>query len=270
MTAETEVLDPSTSVLAFFGAELRRLRKEAGLSQGEVAKRAHSTQAMISYVESARRVPTLELADDLDTTFATGGHFRRLHPLVLRYAYPSWLLPFVDLERDASAIRSFQGQVIHGLLQTEDYGRAILNAVRPDNLEDLLAARMTRQALLERDLPPHLWFIIDEQVLHRMVGDTAVMKAQLERLLTLGASPRIVIQVLPGRVGAHAGLSGPFTILTLPDVHDVLYVDGFSQGRIALDAAEVASAARAYDLLRAVSLSPAESADLIGGYLEGL
>ncbi|QMU75787.1 helix-turn-helix transcriptional regulator [Streptacidiphilus sp. PB12-B1b] len=270
MAEETDVPDPESSLLAFFGSELRRVRAEAGMSQGQVAKEAHSTQAMISYVELARRVPTAQLAADLDRVFHTGGHFQRLHPLVLRYAYPPWFLPFIQIEGDASGIRSFQTQVIHGLLQTESYARAMLTAVRPDNLEDLIAARMSRQAIFDRDDPPRAWFVIDEQVLRRRIGGPEVMRDQLQRLLTAGMDPRTVIQVLPERVAAHPGLAGPFTILTTPEVPDALYVDGFSQGRMGLDPAEVAVAVHAYDLLRAVSLSPDESAELIGGYLEGL
>jgi transcriptional regulator with XRE-family HTH domain len=270
MAEETDVPDPKSSLLAFFGSEVRRVRTEAGMSQGQVAKEAHSTQAMISYIELARRVPTAQLAGDLDRVFGTGGHFQRLHPLVLRYAYPSWYLPIVQIEGDATSIRSFQSQVVPGLLQTEEYARAMLTAVRPDNLEDLIAARMSRQALFERDSPPRTWFVIDEVVLRRTIGGPKVMRGQLERLLVAGAVPRTVIQVIPERVAEHPGLAGPFAIFSLPEVPDMLYVDGFSKGRMGLDAAEVSEAVHAYDLLRAVSLSPVESAELIGGYLEGL
>lgn len=270
MAAETEGPDPASSLLAFFGSELRRLRTEAGMSQGQVAKEAHSTQAMISYIELARRVPTIQLAGDLDRVFQTGGHFQRLHPLVLCHAYPSWYLPIVQIEGDATSIRSFQSQVIPGLLQTEEYARAMLTAVRSDNLEDLIAARMSRQEIFERELPPRAWFVVEEQALRRNIGGPEVMRGQLERLLMAGTVPRIVIQVIPDRVAAHPGLAGPFAIFTVPDAPDMLYVDGFSQGRMGLDTAEVADAAHAYDLLRAVSLSPEESAEVIGGYLEGL
>ncbi len=270
MTEETEAPDPTTSMLAFFGSELRRLRRVAGLSQEQVAKDAHSTQAMISYVESARRVPTADLACGLDCAFTTDGHFLRLHPLVLRYAYPQWYLPIVQIEGDAEAIRSFQGQVIPGLLQTEDYARAMFASVRPDKLEDLVAARISRQGIFDRESPPCTWFIIDEPALRRSIGGPTVMRAQLERLLVAGTDPRIVIQVIPETVVTHPGLAGPFAIFSLPDVPDMLYVDGFSQGRMGLDTAEVAAAAHAYDLLRAVSLSPEKSAELIGGYMEGL
>ncbi|MFE2638972.1 helix-turn-helix domain-containing protein [Streptomyces scopuliridis] len=270
MTAETDGPDPTSSLLAFFGSELKRIRTAADVSQDEAAVRAHTTQSMISKVESAKRVPSEDLACDLDTAFATDGHFGRLYPLVITYAYPSWFLPFVELEREATAMRVFESQIIPGLLQTEDYARAMLSAVRPDNLDDLVAARMTRQAVFERDMPPRIWFIMDENTLRRPIGGASVMRQQLERLLEHGQDPRSVIQVVPSTVAAHAGLAGPFTVLSFTEGPDVLYVDGFSQGRIALDSNEVAAASHAYDLLRADALSPEKSADLIGTHLKGL
>ncbi|MEN3586202.1 helix-turn-helix transcriptional regulator [Streptomyces sp. ZYX-F-203] len=273
------------SLLAFFGSQVLKLRTARGWSQTELAKKGHTTGAMISYVENAKRVPSESLARDLDAAFGTD-FFAEFFPLVVAYAYPSWFLPYVELERDARSIRSFQSQVIPGLLQTEDYARAMLTPVRPDNLDDLVAARMTRQALFERDEPPHTWFIMDEQALRRRIGGPDVMRTQLERLLIAGQHPRCVIQVVPEEVTAHPGLAGPFTLLSFDQgepqtgddfrngtrrpPHDVLYVDGFSQGRTALDSAEVNEGARAYDLLRSYALSPEESADRIGEHLEGL
>ncbi|MFE1175863.1 helix-turn-helix domain-containing protein [Streptomyces sp. NPDC058773] len=286
MTAETDEPDPTASLLAFFGTELTRIRTELRLSQEKTAKLAHTTQSMLSKIEAGKRVPSKELAHDLDAALKNGGHFGRLYPLVIRYAYPSWFLPFIELERDAVSMRVFESQIIPGLLQTEDYARAMLAAVRPDNLDDLVAARMSRQEVFERDTPPRAWFVVDEQALRRPIGGADVWGAQLEHLLKAGEDPRTVIQVIPRKVLAHPGLAGPFTLLRFEDgtqpppsrtsstprrqeaAPDVLYVDGFSQGRIALDASEVAAGAHAYDLLRAVALSPEESAELIGGYLE--
>ncbi|MDT0305462.1 helix-turn-helix transcriptional regulator [Streptomyces sp. DSM 44917] len=268
MSVEAELPDPTSSLLAFFGSELRRIRLEAKASQGETAKRAHTTQAMISYIESAKRVPSEDLARDLDLAFDTGGHFGRLHPLVLRYAYPSWFLPYVQLERDATKMRAFAGQVIPGLLQTEDYARAVLSAGRPDNLDDLVAARMTRQEVFDREIPPRAWFVLDENVLHRAIGGEAVFRAQLARLLEAGEHPRTVIQVVPRTVTTHPGLDGSFSLLSFEEGPDVLHVDGFSQGRFALESREVAAAEHAYDLLKAVALSPEGSADLIRSLLK--
>ncbi|WP_043471040.1 helix-turn-helix transcriptional regulator [Kitasatospora sp. MBT66] len=270
MTVETDAPDPTSSLLAFLGSEILRLRTERGWSQGTLAREAHTTQAMISYLESAKRVPTEDLVRDLDVVFATGGHLGRLLPLVLRYAYPSWFLPYVQLEHDSKSMRVFESQIVPGLLQTEGYARAMLTAVRPDNLDDLVAARMSRQALFEREVPPHAWFVVDEQALLRTIGGAQIMIEQLERLLDAGQQPRTVIQVVPASVVAHPGLAGPFTVMSFDEQPDVLYVDGFSQGRLALESIEVVEAGRAYDLLRAVALSPEASAELIGARVEEL
>ncbi|MGW1194300.1 helix-turn-helix domain-containing protein [Streptomyces sp. NPDC002536] len=270
MTAETDAPDPTSSLLAFFGSELRRVRTAAGLSQGQTAKKAHTTQAMISYVEAAKRVPSEDLARDLDEVFGTGGHFGRLYPLVIRFAYPSWFLPFVEMERDATSIRSFQAQVIPGLLQTEEYARAVLAGGRPDSLDDLVAARMTRQSLFEREEPPHTWFVIDEYALIRPLVTSANMRQQLEHLLHASEQPRTVIQVVPRDAPPHLGLDGSFTIMGFDSGEDVLHVNGFSQGRMAVDVAEVTAASYSYDLIRAMALSPNASADLIRKHLEEL
>ncbi|GAA2926857.1 helix-turn-helix transcriptional regulator [Streptomyces thioluteus] len=270
MAAETDSPDPTSSLLAFFGSELRRVRTEAGKSQGETARLAHTTQAMISYVEAAKRVPSEDLARDLDLAFGTGGHFGRLYPLVIKFAYPSWFLPFVELEREATSMRVFECQIIPGLLQTEDYARAMLASVRPDNLDELVAARVTRQDILEREAPPRTWFVMDEYALMRRIGGPVVMRAQFEALLRAGERPRTVIQVVPRTVPAHPGLSGAFTTLGFDTGQDVLFVDGFSQGRIALDPREANAASHAYDLLRAAALSPEATAELISAHLKEL
>ncbi|MEV7087746.1 helix-turn-helix transcriptional regulator [Streptomyces sp. NPDC093085] len=268
------------SLLAFFGSRVLKLRNELGWPQQELAKKAHTTGAMISYVENAKRVPSPDLARDLDIALGVD-FFAEFHPLVVKYAYPSWFLPFIELERVATRHRVFESQIIPGLLQAEDYARAMLTAVRPDNVDDLVAARMTRQSVFEREVPPHMWFIVDEQVLRRRIGGPDVMRTQLEHLLTAGKHPRTVIQVVPEEVAAHPGLAGPFTLLSFDQgensqkhdckpPHDVLYVDGFSEGRMALGTAEVSGASRAYDLLTSYALSPEASAERISEHLKGL
>lgn len=272
--------EPTSSLLAFFGSRLLKLRIEHGWSQSDLATKAHTTGAMISYVEHAKRVPSADLARDLDQAFGTD-FFAEFYPFVIRYAYPSWFLPYVELEGQAAGIRMFDTQVISGLLQTEDYARAMLTAVRPDNLDDLVAARMTRQQLFEREPPPRCWFIMDEQALRRKIGGPRILAAQLERLLALGSDPRTVIQIVPEEVASHPGLGGPFTLLSFDQEHElkareqklphqILYVDGFSQGRTALDGEEVTAAVHAYDLLTSYALSPEDSAERISAHLEKL
>ncbi|MGR8010318.1 helix-turn-helix domain-containing protein [Streptomyces hypolithicus] len=263
--AYADELDPSASVLSFYATDLRRRREEAGISQRELAKRVHIAPSLLNKIEAAKRLPSRELSQVCDETFGTVDHFQRLWPLVIKYAYPSWFRPFVELEEAATIIRSFQVQVMPGLLQTEDYARAVLSAGRPDadRVDELVTARMERQRILTRDAPPELWVVLDENVLRRCMGSPETMRAQLERLVTAAQTPSNVVQVVPYDGGAHAGVGGPFAALTLDEGPDVVYVDGFLQGQILAQPADIKEAARAYDLLRAVALSPDQSIGLI-------
>jgi transcriptional regulator with XRE-family HTH domain len=273
MTAETEAppgSDPTKSILAFFGQEMKKEREDAGLSQAETARRTLTTQAMISYVETGKRVPSLELAEQLDICFCTKGRFTRLHPVVLAYAYPPWFLPYVDMEREAYSIRMFDGNVVSGLLQTEEYARAVLGIFRPDNLKDLVAARMTRQEIFNKEDRPHAWFVMDEAALTRRLASLNVMIKQLEHLLRAGEHPRTVIQVIPQSIAAHPGIAGAFTLLDFEEGKQVLHSDGFLQGRMSAVPEEVSQGSHTYDLLRAYALSPEASAELISARLEDL
>lgn len=266
MTAENEVdptVDPKTSTLAFFGVELRIQREKAGMSQTELAKKVHCAPSLLSKIESAKRVPTEELAERCDAALCTRGFFGRLWPVVIKHAYPAWFRPFVELEKDATDIWNFENQVVPGLLQTEEYAHALFAAARLLNTDELVAARMTRQHILERDTPPRLWVVLDENVLRRAVGGPAVMGRQLKRIVEAAQHPHVVVQVVPYSVGAHASMDGPFAGLTLDEGPDVVYVDGRARGHILADPTDVIEYRYAYDLLRADALSPSASIDLI-------
>ncbi|MGQ4514365.1 Scr1 family TA system antitoxin-like transcriptional regulator [Streptomyces sp. DW26H14] len=267
-----EELDPSGSVLSFYVTDLRRRREEAGISQRDFAKLALMAPSLLNKIEAAKRLPTKELSALADEKFGTGDHFRRLWPLVIKYAYPKWFRPYVELEASAAIIRSFEVQRVPGLLQTEDYGREVLAAGRTNNdeIEELLSARMGRQAILERTKPPELWIVLDETAIRRRPGSVDTMAGQLRRLLDISAVPNIVIQVMPYAVGGHAGVDGPFTTLTMDEGPNVVYVDGFLQGQILAEPDHVRTAERVYDLLTADALSIGRSADLIADALKEL
>jgi hypothetical protein len=156
---------------------------------------------------------------------------------------------------------------VPGLLQTEDYARAILRAGRPRDgeaeIERLVAARMARQAILTREHPPLLWVVLNEAVLRRPVGGRAVMRAQIAHLAAAAQSRHTVIQVLPFAAGEHAEMGGARVIVSLPDEGDVVYVEGPGSGQIIGTPEEVAECALRFDLLRAVALSPDESVAMI-------
>ncbi len=260
-------LDPGASPLAFFGAELRRQRVAAGLSQDELGRVIMFSGALVGRIEMAERMPSRDFADRCDEALNAGGFFGRFRELVKREAFPSWFGPFVEYEEKASKIHSWDQRFVPGLLQTEDYARAVVLAGRPREAREVLdrdvAARMERQAILARRSPPLLWCVIDEAVLRRPVGGAETMREQLKRLVEAAESQSIVLQVLPFSVTDHPGADGPLTILEFDSGPPVAYAEGWRSGRLAESAAEVADAVIVFDLIRAAALSRGGSLDLV-------
>ena len=268
MTAEKDAgtdfrSNPQVSTLAYFGTELRIRREEAGLSQATLAQRLFCTHSLVSRIESAQRVPTEEFARRCDEVLGTGGAFRRLWPVVLQHAYPDWFRPFVELEKDAREIWNFENQVVPGLLQTEEYAHALFAAARLPHTDELVAARMTRQHILERDDRARLWVVLDENVLRRAVGGADLMARQLSAIVGAAEDLRTIVQVVPYGVGAHASMAGAFVGLTMDEGSDVVYVDGRARGHVSAAPEELNEHRYAYDLLRADALSPRASLDMI-------
>ena len=195
MTAETDgadLADPTASTLAHFGNEVRLEREALGMSRAEFGAEAHCGYDLVAKVEKGVRVPPREFAEACDRVFPhASGRFLRLWPLALKLAYPAWFRPYVDLERKATVVRMFQPQLVPGLVQTEEYARAVLRAGRPTNLEDLVTARIERQRILTRDDPARLWLVLNEAVLRNQVDSADVMRRQLEHLRQLAEKFRM-------------------------------------------------------------------------------
>jgi transcriptional regulator with XRE-family HTH domain len=166
-TREQDTTGPS-----LFVAELVAARTAAGLSQDALASQINYSPSLIGMIESGRRAPTLDIAERLDKALRAPGTLARLQQHARTTPLPSWFRPYADVEATAAQLRSWQPLVIDGLLQTEDYARALL-AMRPDTsaeeLDELVAARMERQAVLARDRPPTLWTVMDEGALQREI-----------------------------------------------------------------------------------------------------
>jgi transcriptional regulator with XRE-family HTH domain len=264
------------------GTELRRLRDKSGYKLEEVAAELGVAPSTLSRIETGK-APTksaylsqmLEMFGVHDTAqrqvlvdMAREGH-RKGWWAAYDDVLPSGFDIYVGLEAETAAIRSYEVSVVHGLLQTEEYARAVLWEMFPRNtteqIERLVDLRMTRQRRLEDDPPLELWAILDEAVIRRTVGGAACMRSQLEHLLAAGERQGMTIQVLPFSSGAHAGHGGPFSILEFPERSDaeVAYVES-GAGIIYLEKdKEVRLRAEAFDRLRAAALSPAESSELI-------
>lgn len=260
---------PTTSPLLHFRAEVRLERERLGISRHDLAAEAHCGYSLVAKIEAGDRVPPREFAEACDRLFPhSGGRFVRLWPLALRYAFPPWFRPYVELEAKATVVRMFHPLLMPGLVQTPDYARAVLRTNRPPNLDDLVTARMERQRILTREQPTRLWLVLNEAALRNAVADATVMREQLARLRRLADVPTHRVQIIEDRGRLH-GMASPYGILSFSEGADVVHVDGFPKGYILAEQDDVAAGRDAYDLLSAMATSPDESAELIDSISKG-
>ncbi|MGP3979689.1 helix-turn-helix domain-containing protein [Streptomyces sp. KR80] len=261
-------LDPSASPLDYYGAELRRFREAAGLNQKQLGEIIYCTGSLVGQIETARKLPTREFTERADAALGTDGALSRMLPLVLRSQLPSWFQPYAGMEARANHIHTFQAQLVHGLLQTEEYARAVLGVMDQDRLEERVAARRERQRILERENPPLVWVVMSEAVLYQVIGGRKVMRNQLAHLLSFRDRTWVQIQVLPFAAGAHAGLLGTFTLLRFDDDPDIVYGEDYGTGQMTANPHDVKARSLRYDHLQAAALSVEDSAELIARVME--
>jgi len=226
------------------GAQLRRLRESRNITREAAGYRIRASESKISRLELGRvGFKDRDIADLLEYYGVEDAGQRDALVALAREAnapgwwhsyddvLPNWFETFVGLEEAASLIRSYEIQLLPGLLQTEAYARAVVGAGAPNaavaEVERRVNFRVTRQAVLHRDNPPHFWAVIDEAALHRPIGGAKVMREQVEHLLDLMTLPNVTLQVMPFRFGGHVGEGGAFTILRFPepDLPDTVYVE---------------------------------------------
>jgi hypothetical protein len=226
------------------GARLRRLRTEQDVSREQAGEAIRASEWKIHRLENGQvGFKERDIVDLLRLYGVTDP--AEVAPLVVlareanapgwwqQYGdlLPLWFRAYVDLESAAAVIRAYEGQFVPGLLQTEDYMRAVIRGVRPnqssEQLERRVALRVARQVLLELADPPHLWAVVDEAALRRPVGGREVMRGQLERLIDATKLPNVSLQILPFAAGAHPAMVGAFSILRFADrkLPDVVYVE---------------------------------------------
>jgi transcriptional regulator with XRE-family HTH domain len=220
------------------GARLRRLREEAEISREDASVAIRSSASKISRIELGRTSIKVQDLTDLLRLYGADKADRESLLALSRHgsvagwwqdygdSAPTWLKPYLGLEQAATLIRSYDAQLVPGLLQTSEYARAVFTlpgGSAGERAERQLALRMRRQEILHRADPPHLWAVIDEAALRRPVGSAEVMRAQIEHLLEMSRLRHVNIQVLPFRAGGHAAGGGPVILLRfagdqLPDV----------------------------------------------------
>ncbi|CAM5414550.1 helix-turn-helix domain-containing protein [Streptomyces hirsutus] len=285
MSANAPASSPSTVLGRQLGDELRRLREAAALTTTQAAEALDCTKGKISRIENGRvtvRIPDLtamllaygaadaELRDRLSLLARKANRRRRQgwwnqYGSVLADTYRD----YIALEAMAGTIRTFQAQLVPGLLQTPEYIRAVTVASHQwqtaDEIEQFVQVRLARQERLVSDSPLQLWAVLSEAVLLQQVGGPKVMSAQLEQLLIASERPNVTIQVLPFSRGAHASMFGPYVVLGFPEeaALDVVLADNPTGSMWLEREAEVGRYQELFDAARTSALSPVESRTVI-------
>nr|WP_223188241.1 helix-turn-helix transcriptional regulator [Streptomyces sp. TRM68416] len=261
-------MDPGASPLDYYGYELRRYRETAGLTQKQLGDIVNYTASLVGQIETARKIPTPEFSERVDAALGTGGLLSRLVDLVLRSQLPAWFQQVAELEVRAAEICTFQMGMVHGLLQTPAYVRAVLGALDDTDLDDRSAVRLARQRIFEKEQPPVFWLVLSEAALRQEIGGPEVMRGQLAHLTSFENNPRINIQVLPYTAGAHAGLTGSFNLYRFTGDPTIVYTEGYGSGHPTANPDTVKDCSLRYDHLRAAALSLRDSAELIRRVME--
>jgi transcriptional regulator with XRE-family HTH domain len=264
------------------GSELRRLREAHSLKLEEAAERLGLAPSTLSRIETGK-APTRSayLISMLEMYGVTDPEQRQVLAEMAREGHrKGWwaayddVLPtgfgiYVGLEAEAAALRVFEAQVVHGLLQTEDYARAVTGATRRrrtrEEIERLVQLRLQRQAVLDRERPVELSLILDEAVIRRPMGGRKIMSGQLSHLLEASTWPNVTLQVLPTSSGAHPALSGSFCILRFPESTDpdVVYSEGVAGHAYLEKESDVRACGDAFNMLQVAAMTPVDSAELI-------
>lgn len=252
----------------FFGAELKRRREDAGITQVELGSRVFVSGGYIGQFEQAIRKPQLDVAQRIDEALQTDGIFERMwRRLINDQRYADYFAEVVELERLATKICEFAPTVVPGLLQTSAYAEAVTLAANPfvtdEYVEEKVAARLERQNILKDATRPEYWVILHENVLRVAVGGPQAMAEQLERIARLMRERTVWVTVLPYAAGAHASMGGSLKLMEFEDAPPVAYTETEYSGTLIDDPAMVKRTQRTYDLLRGTALSPSASLALI-------
>jgi transcriptional regulator with XRE-family HTH domain len=261
--------------------QLRQMREAAGMTQEDVAERTGKDRSTLYRLETALQRPQRSTLIQLMDIYGVDQQRRaELLTLLKESAQRGWMQPYrselpeiysdyIGFEDEARSISNYESLFVPGLLQTEDYTRAVIRGtvphVSPEQLENGVLARMERQALLARDDPPRLWAIMDEAAARRQVGGPQVMAAQLARLGAIAALPNVTLQVIPFAAGAHPGMPGSFIVLDFADPADqsIVYIDSMAGDLFLEQENEISRYIVMFEHLRAAALRPDDSIALL-------
>jgi len=263
--------DPRSDLGAWLGEELRGARADAGYkSQDQLARELGFDRTVIVKAESGSRPPSEDVAAKIAEKFPglANGLYVHLAGIARKSTgpIPGWFADWLTRESEATSLRIWQPIIVPGLLQTADYARALFVGERSnlgdDALDELVVARLVRQGIFDKPEPPYLWVVLDEAVLHRLIGTPKTTHDQLVHLADMSERSYIMVQVVPASTGAHAGLACAFMIGSVDGEPDVALFEAVEDQTIK-DAEVIRKAAVVFDLVRGDTLSRSASQDLI-------
>ncbi|CAM5434780.1 helix-turn-helix domain-containing protein [Streptomyces parvulus] len=271
MTVETNEpgweVDPDdewgVAVITTVGRQLRLRREAVGMRAADFGEAVGYGEDLVYKVEGGKRIPRQEYLDRADAVLDAGGLIAAAWEDVKRVRYPKRARELGKLEGKAVEIGIYECNSVHGLLQTPEHARALMEAAQPpysvDDVERMVAARLARQTVLGRDPAPSIHFVLEEAPLRRPVGGTMVRQRQLERLLEVGRLNHVTLQVMPTSTDAHPGVDGKIELLKFPDGTAVGRSDGAFNGRPVTDPKDLRILELRYGTIRAQALPSRES-----------
>ncbi|MFI9427293.1 helix-turn-helix domain-containing protein [Streptomyces achromogenes] len=264
---DVEPGDEIEPVVQAVGRLLRVCRESAGVSVPELAEALGYGEDMIRKIERGVRIPRPEFLDNADTFLKAQGHLQAFREDMRKARYPKKVRELAELEGRAVEMLLYSNHNIHGLLQTEEYARALLRTWRPayspDQLERMVGARMARKSVFDRSPAPELSFVQEEVTLRRPVGDRMVLRRQLEHMLEVAQLPFVELQVMPTSRANHPGTAGLIEVLKFVDGTGVGRTDGDFSGRPVSNPRQLRVLDLRYGIIRAQALPPEESLDII-------
>ncbi|MCW5253418.1 MULTISPECIES: helix-turn-helix domain-containing protein [unclassified Streptomyces] len=266
--------DAGRNVVVAFGQTMKTLRLREGLEREEFGKRLGYSASTIASFEQGRRIPSPRTIERADEVLQANGLLCLWKEQVERAQYPVFFQGMAALEKEALELVSYSMPVLNGLLQTEEYMRALLAMRRPpldeETIEQRVAARLARQDIFDRRPAPFLSFVLDESLLLRPYGGTDVQRGQLEHLLLIAQRRNVEIQIMPLNREDNAGVNGPFTVVTRNDGTKFVYAEARGIGSLQIDPEQGVLAAALYGIIRSQALSPRESTEFIERLLGSL
>ncbi|WP_329548258.1 helix-turn-helix domain-containing protein [Streptomyces sp. NBC_01356] len=254
-------------VLHVFGRQLKLFRERAGMDRARLGSLTGYSASTIASFEQGRRIPPPKFIGQADEVLDAGGVLKAGKEEIAQAQYPAFFRDAARLEAEAVELHVYANQAVPGLLQTEEYARAVFTMRRPlldeEIVEQRVTARLARQEIFSRTPLPTISFVIEESVLRRPLGGKPVMRGQLEQLLLHGHRRNVEIQVMPTEREDHAGLAGPFTLIETRDGRRIAYAEVHKDSRLYTERKAVRELEEQYGILRAEALTPRESLGFI-------